>query len=150
MLNRLCEPLAQAKEDAGQDLVCAALHQRLPRSFGDRRLQKRHSRPDVVVVRTDAGQDDECAGALGTRGELRNGLVEQRARTARVTRLEVVIRRLDCPAERFCDRVRRSQSTSCLEQFRGLARRPAGARQLAASSSAAATSPFGPLAASAR
>ena len=83
VLNRLCEPLAQAKEDAGQDLVCAALHQRLPRSFGDRRLQKRHSRPDVVVVRTDAGQDDECAGALGTRGELRNGLVEQlRARRA--------------------------------------------------------------------
>ena len=61
--------------------------------------------------------------------QLRNGLVEQRARPARVARLEVVVRCVDGPAERLGSRIGRGQATSLLEQLRGFARRAPGARQ---------------------
>ena len=129
MLDGLAEPLPEPEEDPRQDLARTTLHQRLRRPFDDRCLQQLHGGLNVIVVRADAGEDDERAGSINSRGQLRDGLVEQRACPPRIARFEVMVRGRDCALERVRRRVRRGQQTSFLEQFGGFAWRSPCPRQ---------------------
>ena len=126
-----------------------ALHQRLLHTFGDGRLEQLHGRSDVVVVRADAGEDDQRTGTLDPCRQLRDRVVEQHPRPAGVAGLEVIAGRVDGrPSASAVESagVSRCASSSSSAASSGA---PRALARRAASSSAAATSASGPSAASA-
>ena len=76
MRDRLGEPLAQPEEDAGEDLVRAALNERLLGGVGDAASSSSTAARDVVVVGADAGERDQRSRTLDAGRQLRDRGIE--------------------------------------------------------------------------